>query len=228
MSIGITILKYAICYFGFFAALLISKANGGYKLFDEKGPAQNTSALLGLHITEIICLGIIPAVIFNHPIVKIVFGTNTPGLIQVLILILLLYPVILFARDHSEKAYKKIDTTKQSSKLYTKEFIPWYFLVRFFFLCAYEIFLRGYLLMDSIYSFGIFKAVLLNITLYALLHVPAGKNEMIASVPFGVLLCLICIWFNAAWPAIILHLILSFSYELNLLKRFYKPINVLS
>jgi membrane protease YdiL (CAAX protease family) len=63
--------------------------------------------------------------------------------------------------------------------------------------------------------------------LYTLLHAPAGKKEMIACIPFGAILCGVCIWVNAVWPAMLLHVALSMTYEINLVQKFSKPKNAL-
>lgn len=226
MSSAIVILKYLICCCVFLAVLLVSKVKGGYRLFDEKGPVQNAGALLVMHITGIIWLGTIPFFISDHCWTKIALGTNVPEPLQVIVIILLFYSAMLFARVQSENTFRKIITDQKLFKVLDHKFIVWYLLVRILFLCTYEIFLRGYLLADSINHFGIYSAIVLNCTLYVLLHVPAGKKEMLASAPFGTLLCLICIWIGAAWPAIILHVTLSLAYELNLLKKIQSPVKM--
>jgi membrane protease YdiL (CAAX protease family) len=225
MSIGTLILKYAVCYCAFFFVLLLSKSNGGYRLFDEDGPARNAGALQGLQIAGIVWLGVIPIFTFDHSWPEIVFGKSIPGFFPAFIIALLLIAVILFARKQSESLFGKIISDQKPVKIFSQVFILRYVSLRFLFLCAYEIFLRGYLLPDSIHYIGITKAVVLNVALYTLLHAPGDKKETIACIPFGILLCVICIWLNAVWPAIVLHVSLSLNYETNLLKRFYKPIN---
>ncbi|HVT84768.1 MAG TPA: CPBP family intramembrane glutamic endopeptidase [Chitinophagaceae bacterium] len=225
MTISILILKYAMCYCAFFAMLLLSKPNGGYKLFDKNGPAQNTGALFGSQIAGIVWLGLVPVFTFDQSWIDIVFGIEIPDFFPVVIIILLLIAVSLFARIQSENRFGEIVSNQKTVKIFSRDFILRYILLRLLFLCAYEIFLRGYLLTDSIHYLGITKAVLLNIALYTLLHLPADKKEIIACIPFGALLCLVCIWFQVVWPAILLHVSLSLVYEINLLKKFHRSIN---
>lgn len=220
MQASTLIVKYAICYGAFFFVLLLSKSNGGYRLFDEDGPARNTGALQGLQIAGILWLGVVPIFTFDHSWLEIVFGKSIPGFFPAFIIALLLIAVILFARKQSESLFGKIISDQKPVKIFSQVFILRYVSLRFLFLCAYEIFLRGYLLTDSIHYIGITKAVVLNVALYTLLHGPAGKKEIIACIPFGVLLCLLCIWMNAVWPAILLHVFLSLVYEINLFKKF--------
>ncbi len=225
MQPGYLILKYLACYLAFFIVLLLSKSGNGYKLFDEEGPARNSGALMGLQIAGILWLGIVPYFVFEHFWTSIVFGKQVPGFFPALILILLLIVVVLFAGIQAENLFGRILSNQFPVKIFNQAFVLRYILLRFLFICAYEIFFRGYLLTDSIHFIGTAKAVLLNVSLYTLLHAPADKKEMIACIPFGTLLCLVCLWLNAAWPAIVLHVSLSLTYEINLVRKFSKPIN---
>lgn len=94
-----------------------------------------------------------------------------------------------------------------------------YFFVRIIFICTYEIWFRGFLLHDCIINFGVPLAILMNVSLYTLLHVVNGKEETPACIPFGLLLCSICIWQGTAWPAVVIHLALTISYEISFLRK---------
>ncbi|HWC55239.1 MAG TPA: CPBP family intramembrane glutamic endopeptidase [Chitinophagaceae bacterium] len=227
MSTSILIVKYAICYGAFLSVLLWSKYNGGNKLFDEKGPAHNTGALFASQIGGIIFLGIVPAFILDRDLSAMVFGRTVRDLFPVVVVILLFVAVILFARIQSENLFQKLVIDQKTFKIFRSDFVTRYVLLRLLYLFAYEIFLRGYLLKDSVSYLGITYAVVLNVVLYTLLHAPAGKKEMIACIPFGVLLCMVCIWLNAVWPAMLLHVALSMTYEINLVQKFSKPKNAL-
>jgi len=98
-----------------------------------------------------------------------------------------------------------------------------YFLFRVLFLAAYETWFRGFLLTDCMSSWSVPFAIGVNITAYMLLHAVNGKNEMLACIPFGLLLCLLSFWVNAAWPAIFIHVALTMSCEVHLLKKIIKP-----
>lgn len=78
---------------------------------------------------------------------------------------------------------------------------------------------RGYLLNDSIHDSGLALAIFINVIFYSLLHIVNGKDEVIACIPFGILLCCLCIWQGAVWPAIFLHLALTVPYEMRCLKK---------
>jgi hypothetical protein len=123
-------------------------------------------------------------------------------------------------------AEKKICLVKKNKPVMDSSgagFIINYFPTRILFLCTYEIWFRGYLLTDCISSWGLAVAIPVNIILYVLLHSVNGKDEMWGCLPFGLLLCVLCIWTGAAWPAIAVHIALAISYEAHIVKRINKP-----
>ncbi|MBC7845079.1 MAG: CPBP family intramembrane metalloprotease [Flavobacterium sp.] len=63
--------------------------------------------------------------------------------------------------------------------------------------------------------FGIPLAVFMNVVLYVLVHIFNSKKELLACIPFGLMVCFFSIIFNSAWPAILLHIGFSSVYELN-------------
>src|SRR5436190_1485315 len=97
---------------------------------------------------------------------------------------------------------KKQGSSEVFLKLSSSYFV-WYFIIRAAFLFVYELWFRGFLLFDSISWVGIPAAVAINVFLYVLVHMFNSKKEILACIPFGILVCLLSIFFNAAWPAII-------------------------
>lgn len=82
------------------------------------------------------------------------------------------------------------------------------------YLVAYEFMFRGYLLFQSIDSWGIVPAVAVNVLLYALAHLPKGTFETLGAVPLGVVFCTIAIQTGSFWPVFILHFTMAFSNDL--------------
>lgn len=104
-----------------------------------------------------------------------------------------------------------------------------YFFIRALFLVAYEFFFRGVLLQALLGVVSMEWAIAINIILYAVAHAFSNKKELIGSIPFGLLLCLVTIKLQSVWPAIIIHLALSFSYETRisyLYSRLVKRVNI--
>jgi hypothetical protein len=71
------------------------------------------------------------------------------------------------------------------------------------------------------YAMGIPLAVTLNVILHVLLHMYNSKKEMLGCILFSLLACWLCILCNAAWPAVILHIMFSLVYEVNLYKSHF-------
>jgi membrane protease YdiL (CAAX protease family) len=86
-------------------------------------------------------------------------------------------------------------------------------LTWFLYLCAYELLFRGILLFSSLAVMDQMTAIALNSTIYAFAHIPKGRKEAVASIPFGILMCLLSIESQSVWPAIIVHSFLALSNE---------------
>lgn len=218
------ILKYLICYSGFFILSWLAKSNDGNKLIDEKGTVRNPGTLIGLQIGGILWLGLVPFFIFKHDLAGIVFGTITPSILSLVLFLALIIAVIFIAATQSRKAIHELPNRELAINIFNTSFVARYLAARFIFLCVYEIFFRGFLLNDSIGQVGIPFAITINIILYTLVHIFSGRKEIIGCIPFGLALCAVTILFKAVWPAIILHLALSFTFEISSLTRISKSL----
>lgn len=98
-----------------------------------------------------------------------------------------------------------------------------YFSGRIAFLFLYELFFRGVLLFSLIALAGNIVSVLVNAVLYTGLHAHSSKDELIATVPFGILSSVICIWANSIWPAVVLHITVALTAELMMAASVNKP-----
>ncbi|MET4074309.1 CPBP family intramembrane glutamic endopeptidase [Hymenobacter sp. UYCo722] len=205
------LLLYASCYLLFLGLLWVCKSQRAHRLFDEDGLVATPWLLMALHVGGIILFGIIPAVLPHQPAFAARSGpaeTMLPTTITVLLTVF----ISLFAPRLAEKKYRALPRAEASASL-GSAYISTYFLVRVVFICAYESWFRGGLLQDSTAHFGAPAAVLLNVALYAALHLVNGKAETLGCLPFGALLCGLCLWQGAVWPAIALHLALTLPYE---------------
>jgi len=81
------------------------------------------------------------------------------------------------------------------------------------YLFAYEFLFRGVFLFSCIKEVGNFNAILLNIFVYALVHIPKGKKEAIGAIPLGIVLCLLTIHSGTMWIAFWIHCCLALSNE---------------
>jgi membrane protease YdiL (CAAX protease family) len=81
------------------------------------------------------------------------------------------------------------------------------------YLFGYEYLLRGVLFSSCIVLFGLNTAIIFNILLYALVHFHRGIKQVILSMPFGVVLCLLTVATSSWISAALLHTAFAASYE---------------
>ncbi len=73
------------------------------------------------------------------------------------------------------------------------------------YLLGYEFVFRGLLFFTTLPYFGLWPAILLNATLYALVHIPKGLREIGGGFIFGIFLCLGCYYTGGFWFAFLVH-----------------------
>jgi membrane protease YdiL (CAAX protease family) len=199
----------------------VSTINNNQRLINDKGVfTSKPGTLIGFHILGIICLGILPILLLKQSVLKVLTGDEIPESFFVFLYLLIFTLIITVAFKQSKKAFKKKQESFESSVHLPTTFFISYFIIRILFLFVYELWFRGFLLFDSISWVGIPLAVTTNVFLYVLLHIFNSKQEMWACIPFGILVCLLSILYNAAWPAIILHIGFSLVYELHFYRSY--------
>ena len=82
------------------------------------------------------------------------------------------------------------------------------------YLLGYEYLFRGLFLSAWLEAFGPVTAIVANVLVYSLFHIPNGKNEAIGAIPFGIVLCLLTLQSGTFVPALLLHWVLSVSAEM--------------
>lgn len=81
------------------------------------------------------------------------------------------------------------------------------------YLFAYEFLFRGILLYSSINLVGLWPAIIINIGIYSLVHVPKGIKEALWSIVLGIIMCLLVVRTGSFWIAFFIHLVLALSNE---------------
>jgi len=213
-------LYYALTYFTFLILVLVSKLKQGLRLFDDKGFASHLPMLFTLYIGGIFLLGVSPF-FTQHLVPFVFFNTENFGGLSTWITVLLFILSLVITPRIIAKKFNKFPVTSVDAFGHGRSFYITYFIVRILFIGAYELWFRGYLLPDCIISFGVAWAIVINLVLYAILHLVNGRDEVIASIPYGLLLCSLCIWQGAVWPAVLIHLALTIPYEVGFLRKIY-------
>lgn len=199
----------------------VNKKNSN-RLFKPTGElAWSTEKLVSFHFISIVFLGLIPLLLFKKPSFSIIsIHNNLPASWLVLFT---LTGLLLLITGFSNGS--RILIQKNILPNFNHKFLKMYYPARILFLGSYELFFRGFLLFDLKYEFGNITAITITTLLTVILHVFTNRQEMLACIPFGIILSLFCISTNSAWPAMILHTALSFSYELPVVHQFAKNIN---
>ena len=206
------IVTCSICYCFLFAFTWLARLYKSNRLFTEGGvPARNMPLLLASHMAGICCLAFVPFYLIGWPAFSIVSSSitiekilfPTPGLI-----------VVFLVGLHTGSQIR----IRQSHVRFSLPFTCSYFAIRLVFICAYELFFRGFLLFNGLLIFGIVKAITISTGLTILLHLFTNKKEMWACIPFGIMQCMCCFHLNAVWPAMVIHMTLSLAYEASAVK----------
>jgi hypothetical protein len=207
---------YLFSYVLFFVLSWIGKTYNSNRLINDDGEfTSKPGKLIGFHSIGIIVLGLVPGILLNYSVLKIVTGDKTPPILVFLYLMIFII-IVTIALKQSKSVYEKKQGLSESLNRLFPDFFISYFIIRALFLFVYELWFRGFLLFDCVNWIGIPLAVSLNIFLYVLVHVFNGQKEMCACIPFGILVCVLSILFDAVWPAIILHIGFSLVYELTI------------
>lgn len=186
------------------------------KLFETTNYDFTTWSIYLNRLSGFIWLGIFPAItmlVFGSQPVGF-YGLFTLGPVNIWLIVLGLSFLILALNFFNSPREDNLEMYPQIRKL------EWsYFLIGgsaftwFLYLCSYEFLFRGILLFSSLAVLSQAASISLNICIYALVHIPKGLKETVASIPFGIILCLISINSSSVWPAIILHTVLALSNE---------------
>ena len=116
---------------------------------------------------------------------------------------------------------KESDLKQHPDAFLTTQHIVIYAVSRIVFLIVYEWFFRGVLLITSCEMFGTVNAVIINILLYTLAHFHKDRKEILGCIPFGLLLCVITIWWQSIWPAVAIHVLLASRFEWRPVYHFF-------
>ncbi len=106
------------------------------------------------------------------------------------------------------KQYPQIRIPYWNRNTFLIDFMGW-----FMYLLAYEFLFRGVLFFGSIPMMGLLPAIVLNVAIYALAHLPKGAKETFGSIPVGILVCYITYQTGNIWASFLIHLTMAYSNE---------------
>jgi hypothetical protein len=123
----------------------------------------------------------------------------------------------------SGKASANRPTVKQSALTSTR--LLSFAMVWIIYLVLYEFYFRGVLLSVAFTDAPIAAIVGINVFLYAAVHIVKNMQQVLLSVPFGLLLVGMTYYTGHFWFALIIHLVLALGVELSaLITQRTKPV----
>lgn len=211
-----TIVLYIASYVFFFVFNRKCIKDSSQRLINDDGDfTSKPKQLILAHFIGAVWLGFIPVITLKDSITSILIDPKTIEANTILLYVLTLITILFIAFKQSTHAHEKKEKSSGSSIHLSAFFFISYFITRAIFLFSYELWFRGGLLFETTANIGIPLAIAVNIFLYVLLHIFNSRKELLACIPFGIASCLFCFAFNAAWPAILLHIGFSLGYEIN-------------
>jgi len=93
------------------------------------------------------------------------------------------------------------------------------------YLTAYEFMFRGLLLFGLVEEFGYYESIILNVVLYAFVHIPKGMKEVLGCFIMGPILCVIALHTENISAPIIIHISLCLTNEYFSIRKQQKKIS---
>lgn len=224
----IQIIYYAVSFLLFlFFTWRLSKT-GNHQLFSENNPANQPGLWLLLQASGIVLFGLVIWIRNSIDLFELVFGKGNIDFIQIPVILICIFLILAISYKENKKAVLNNATAFANSFYRSFQFVVVYFLVRSVFIIVYEIWFRGYLLVDLSQAWGVPISVSVNLLLYFLIHIFNDKKILFGTFVFGLILCLLAIWLKATWPAIVLHLVLTLSAEGTKVINLYRKLKTTS
>ncbi len=211
IAIAVTMLAFLIYY-------LITSSNQLNNRLEQKFNQEAVSIrkILLHRLAGTVLFGLIPVLVillvFRMPDNN--FGSNTDYLaksiiwwIPAAVLVIVINYYTARTKNHLAQ-YPQIRVKQWNSGLITLSAMSWVT-----YLVAYEFMFRGFLLFSCLESFGYWPAIIINISLYSLVHLPKGTRETIGSIFFGFILSYLTIELGSFWFALFVHITLALSNE---------------
>ncbi len=142
------------------------------------------------------------------------YGVRMVNLMQIVKLFMVAMLVVLplsISRARTEKnlsVYPQIRVSHWNSRMILFSSLSW-----LGYLLAYEFFFRGLLLFACQKVAGDSIAVVINVALYVLVHVPKGRFETIGAIPVGIIFCMLTLYTGSFWLAFGIHSAIALSNE---------------
>ncbi len=198
------------------------------KFYDNNDPDEATVNHISFNrIAGFVLMGIFPLLIClillpGYGVAD--FGLKLPTdkfaftAVTVILLSLIMIPIV---SGSARRAEIQDDHPQIRARIWTRKTAVIDAMTWALYLLGYETLFRGVLLFPLAESLGVWAAVAINIALYSATHIPHGKAETIAAVPFGLVLCILTLWSGTIWIAFLAHLVNALTISFSAMK--YNP-----
>jgi len=211
VALSLSLLGYISYYF---IAFSDSATQANLKLFGLKNNELHQFVLQ--KTTGFIFMGIFPLLFLTFFLdfpVKFGFGENIhlQTLYWVVGIALAIIPInfLIAGKAENLKQYPQIRISTWEKSTFALNFIGWAI-----YLLGYEYLFRGVLFLGSLPMLGLIPAIVLNVVIYSLAHLPKGMKETLGSIPVGLLICVITYKTGNIWASFFIHLTMAISNEL--------------
>ena len=111
-------------------------------------------------------------------------------------------------KNSKQSLYPQFKITNWTNSYKMLSYITW-----ILYLAGYEFMFRGVLLFGTVEEIGYFPAILLNVSLYAFVHIPKGIKEVVGCFILGPILCVLALEMHNIIIPTILHITVCLSNE---------------
>ncbi len=169
-------------------------------------------------LTGILMTGVLPLILFVFVLKQPVSGTAAPvsgsGKTGYLVyLIPLLTAVISFFSSRNKELWKYSPRLRETVWNTGHVFLSSGLWIAY--LLGYEFLFRGILWFACYEAFGFQAALIVNLILYSLVHLPQGTFMTLGAIPLGVLLCCMSFLTGSFLPAFLTHACMAVTTELS-------------
>jgi membrane protease YdiL (CAAX protease family) len=187
------------------------------RLISHMPVSKESGEFISYKLAGIMMTGAIPFIIFisatGMPLSEIGFQTRNIDRIGYLV-----GGLILLAVVSAYFSAKSTNVQRSAPELRIKVWRPRHIIlssaVWIIYLFGYELFFRGILWFLCCNAFGFVWALIINVTLYSLVHVPKGKLVTCGAIPLGTLFCTLSYYSGSFLPAFLIHTAMAVSTEL--------------
>lgn len=217
MDYSVFIIGFLSSTIGFVFYYFLITDKSSKKFFIRKPEnGSNLRQVLFARMSGVFIFGLLPSLfvltISGIQLKDFGLAVNPPG--KQSLWIVLILTIIIFInylngkKEDNLMMYPQIREKQWSFSLITISALSW-----ILYLFAYEFLFRGILLFSSFQLFGYWPAVLINIGIYSLVHVPKGAKEAFGAIPLGLILSVLVLQAGTIWIAFFVHVALALSNE---------------